>query len=112
MCFTASKLTLFFRSDKYSSANHAFSILEGLFFADAVVPEIGIPEMQIYYLNHHPYIRNAEGGYYMVYRLDGQVVTQSSIESNEEMIEGLQQGLYIINVYGQGTCLQSKLIVR
>lgn len=44
MCFTASKLTLFFRSDKYSSANHAFSILEGLFFADAVVPEIGIPD--------------------------------------------------------------------
>ena len=44
MCFIASKLTLFFRSDKYSSANHAFSILEGLFFADAVVPEIGIPD--------------------------------------------------------------------
>ena len=40
MCSTASKQTLFFRSDKYSSANHAFSILEGLFFADAVVPEI------------------------------------------------------------------------
>ena len=43
MCFTTSKLTLFFRSDKYSSANHAFSILEGLFFADAVVPEIVVP---------------------------------------------------------------------
>ncbi len=44
MCFTASKLILFFRGDKYSSANHAFSILEGLFFADAVVPEIGVPD--------------------------------------------------------------------
>lgn len=43
MCSTASKQTLFFRSDKYSSANHAFSILEGLFFADAVVPEIVVP---------------------------------------------------------------------
>ena len=42
--FYCTKLTLFFRSDKYSSANHAFSILEGIFFADAVVPEIGIPD--------------------------------------------------------------------
>ena len=46
MCFTASKLTLFFRSDKYSSANHAFSILEGLFFADAVVPKISVPDSE------------------------------------------------------------------
>ncbi len=44
MCFTVSKLALFFRSDKYSSENHAFSILEGLLFADARVLEIGIPD--------------------------------------------------------------------
>jgi predicted extracellular nuclease len=75
------------------------------------IPEIGVPSIQIYYSGYHPYIRNAEGGYYIVYRLDGQVVTQASVESNEEMINGLQQGLYIINVYGHGTCMQSKLIV-
>ena len=74
-------------------------------------PEIAIPEVHIYYLNQRPYIRNAEGGYYIVYRLDGQVVAQSSIELNEEMIDGLQQGLYIVNVYGRGKCLQTKLIV-
>ena len=47
MCFTASKLTLFFRSDKYSSANHAFSIPKGLFFADSVVPEIGVRKAEL-----------------------------------------------------------------
>lgn len=41
--FYCIKTNTFFRSDKYSSANHAFSILEGLFFADAVVPEIVVP---------------------------------------------------------------------
>ena len=46
------------------------------------------------------------------YTLTGNgVVTQSSIHHNEEMIDGLQQGLYIINVYGQGKCLQTKVIV-
>ena len=66
---------------------------------------------KIYYSDYRPHIRNAEGGYYIVYQLDGQVVTQSSIHHNEEMIDGLQQGLYIINVYGQGKCLQTKVIV-
>ena len=75
------------------------------------IPEITIPEIHIYYHNSRPYIRNAEKGYYIVYRLDGQVVAQSSIESNEQMIDDLQQGLYIINVYGKGTCLQSKVII-
>lgn len=75
------------------------------------IPEIVVPTVQIYYSDYRPHIRNAIGGYYIVYQLDGQVVTQSSITHSEEMIDGLQQGLYIINVYGQGTCLQTKLIV-
>ena len=75
------------------------------------IPEIAVPTVQIYYSDYRPHIRNAEGGYYIVYQLDGQVVTQSSIHHNEEMIDGLQQGLYIINVYGQGKCLQTKVIV-
>ena len=74
-------------------------------------PEMDMPQMDIYYDNNHPYIRNAEKGYYIVYRLDGQVVTQSKVESNEQMIDGLQQGLYIINVYGKGKCLQTKVII-
>ena len=75
------------------------------------IPEIIAPDMEIYYADYCPHIRNAEGGYYMVYRWDGQVVKQSAIHNNEEAIRGLQQGLYIINVYGQGQCLKTKILV-
>ena len=74
-------------------------------------PEIIFPEIQLYYSGSHPYIRNAAGGYYILYQLDGQVVTQKKITTQEEAILGLKQGLYIINVYGQGRCLQTKVIV-
>ena len=75
------------------------------------IPEIIAPDMEIYYADNCPHIRNAEGGYYMVYQWDGQVVKQSAIHNNEEAIRGLQQGLYIINVYGQGQCLKTKILV-
>lgn len=75
------------------------------------IPEVINPNVEIYYAEHCPHIRNAEGGYYIVYQWDGQVVKQSAIHHNEEAINGLQQGLYIINVYGQGTCLKTKILV-
>jgi predicted extracellular nuclease len=74
-------------------------------------PEVKVDFVHIYYSESIPHIRNAEGGYYIVYRQDGQVVHQSSIASNEEPITNLAQGLYIINIYGQGKCLQNKILV-
>lgn len=67
---------------------------------------------EVFYEGATPCIRNAEGGYYIVYRVDGQVVTQGKITSIEQNIDGLSQGIYILNIYGQGTCLPTKLIVR
>ena len=62
-------------------------------------------------MENHPYIRHAEGGYYIVYQWDGQIVKQAPITYNIEAIDGLQQGLYIINVYGQNQCLKTKVLV-
>lgn len=76
------------------------------------LPEITTPDVHIYYADNQPHIQNAEGGYYIVYQLDGRIVMQSQITNEQEAILGLKQGLYIINVYGQGTCLQGKLIIR
>ena len=59
-----------------------------------------------------PHIQNAEGGYYMIYRFDGSMLQQSAIATNDEAILSLKQGLYIINVYGKGECLQTKIIVK
>ena len=75
------------------------------------IPEVLNPQVEIYYADRCPHIRNAEGGYYIIYQWDGQVVQQSAIHSNETAITGLRQGLYIINVYGQGTCLKTKILV-
>ncbi len=75
------------------------------------LPENYQPNTEIYYADNCPHIRNAEGGYYMVYQWDGQIIQQAPISSNELRITGLRQGLYIINVYGQGTCLKTKILV-
>ena len=75
------------------------------------IPEIIHPQMGIYYSEDGPYIRNAEGGYYIIYQWDGQIVQQNRISHNEQIIDGLQQGLYIINVYGQGECLKTKVLI-
>ena len=47
-----------------------------------------------------------------LYRLDGLKIAQSSIASNQEPITGLAQGLYIINIYGRGKCLQTKILIQ
>ena len=74
-------------------------------------PELTNPKVEIDYIGDCPYIRNAEGGYYIVYQWDGQIIHQAAITSNSEIIDGLQQGLNIINVYGQGNCLKTKVFV-
>ena len=65
----------------------------------------------VLYHNATPCIRNAEGGYYVVYRPDGNMVMSKHITMQEERIEGLSQGLYILNIYGNGKCWQTKLLV-
>ena len=74
-------------------------------------PEVTNPKVEIHYMENHPYIRHAEGGYYIVYQWDGQIVKQAPITYNFEAIDGLQQGLYIINVYGQNQCLKTKVLI-
>ena len=75
-------------------------------------PNVSINTYQIYYEGSTPVIRNANGGHYAIYRTDGTIIRQADIHTHEEYIHGLAQGLYIVNIYGQGKCLQTKIIVR
>lgn len=74
--------------------------------------DVKINSYEVYFENHTPCIRNAQGGYYYVYRLDGNIVKQAPITTQVQEIDGLSKGLYILNIYGQGKCLKTKLIVR
>lgn len=65
----------------------------------------------VYFNNAIPYIQNAQGGHYIVYRVDGNIVKESRITTETEVIDGLPQGLYILNIYGNGKCWQTKLLV-
>lgn len=62
--------------------------------------------------NYTPYIYNAEGGYYIVYRIDGVKVKEQNISSNQEEINGLNPGIYILNIYGQGRCHKMKVWIK
>lgn len=62
--------------------------------------------------NYTPYIYNAEGGYYIVYRIDGVKVKEQNISSNQEEINGLNRGMYILNIYGQGRCHKMKVWIK
>ena len=62
--------------------------------------------------NYTPYIYNAEGGYYIVYRIDGVKVKEQNISSNQEEINGLNPGIYILNIYGQGKCHKMKVWIK
>ena len=64
------------------------------------------------FFNHElPYIMNAEGGYYYVYRVDGSVVKQEPITSQVHTISDLPQGIYILNIYSNNKCWQTKMLV-
>ena len=75
-------------------------------------PETEEVTVEIRYENAMPCIHNAEGGFYYVYSIDGSIISQSAIATNEETLYGLKQGLYIINIYAHGICLQSKIIIQ
>ena len=78
------------------------------------LPDILLTDVRLEVVEGVPHIQNAEGGAYMLYLPSGYLVTPEpvSIQSNKEPITGLQKGLYIINVYGKGTCLQTKIMVK
>ena len=76
------------------------------------LPSVSINSYQVYYNGSTPIIRNAQGGHYIIYQVDGAIVKESNIHTQEEYIYGLAQGLYILNIYGQGECLKTKIIVR
>ena len=65
----------------------------------------------VYFENEIPYIQNAAGGYYYVYRVDGNIVKEAHITAQKETIEGLTHGLYILNIYGNGKCWKTKLLI-
>lgn len=68
-------------------------------------------EVQLEQINGVPYICGAAGGYYIVYRTDGNIVTQHPIYLDEEMLAQLPKGLYILNIYGNGKCVKTKLFI-
>lgn len=79
------------------------------------LPEILLTDVRLEIVNGVPHIRNAEGGAYMLYTFDGQKVTTQpiAIHSNDQALLELQPNLhYILNIYGQGKCLQTKIMRR
>ena len=73
-------------------------------------PEVNT-DVHLKYINGQPHIYNAEGGVYRIYTLSGWEVRTTTIHSAEEIVGDLQQGLYIINIYGQSKCLQTKILI-
>ena len=73
-------------------------------------PEVNT-DVHLKYIDGQPHIYNAEGGVYRIYTLSGWEVRTTTIHSAEEIVGNLNQGLYIINIYGQGKCLQAKVVV-
>lgn len=90
-------------------------VLVGLRLDSSTTPikiQPSINSYEIYYQGEKPCIRNAKGGYYIIYRIDGQLVGQDNITSTEQEIDNLTPGIYIVSIYGQGVCLPTKIIVR
>lgn len=73
--------------------------------------DISTNSYEVFFGGETPYIKNAQGGYYAIYRVDGNMIKSANITTQLETIEGLEQGLYILNIYGNGKCWKSKLLV-
>ncbi len=60
-----------------------------------------------------PYICGAESGHYILYRIDGNMVSHNTITTQEEAITGLTSGLYILNIYTPtNEVKQAKIIIQ
>lgn len=67
----------------------------------------------IRYNNGVPYIYGAESGHYILYRIDGNMVSHNTITTQEEAITGLTSGLYILNIYTPtNEVKQAKIIIQ
>ena len=88
-------------------------VLVGLKLGEEVVEneDITTNSYEVYFNKEIPSIINAEGGHYYVYRVDGNLIKEAPITTEREAIEGLTQGIYILNIYGDGKCVQTKLLV-
>ena len=96
----------------FRSSDHD-PVLVGLRLGNALPEDedITINSFEVYFDKQIPCIKNAKGGHYFVYRVDGHLVKDAYISNQEEIIEGLTQGIYILNIYGNGKCVQTKLLV-
>lgn len=74
-------------------------------------PTLHLNNYEVYYDGATPCISNAEGGEYRIYGMDGYLVKTSKIHSVEEYIYGLRQGIYILNIYSEGKCWKTKIII-
>ena len=81
-----------------------------LVYEPDVKPETN-SNVHIKYIDGQPHIYNANGGVYRIYTLSGWEVRTTNINSAEEIVGNLNQGLYIINIYGQSKCLQTKILI-
>ena len=87
-------------------------VLVGLCLGQSTATQaVSFNNYEVYVNGETPCIRNAEDGYYIIYRVDGQIVMKDAITSTEQLIDGLSSGIYIINIYGQGTCQSTKLLI-
>jgi hypothetical protein len=96
----------------FRSSDHD-PVLVGLKLGEEVVEneDITTNSYEVYFNKEIPSIINAEGGHYYVYRVDGNLIKEAPITTEREAIEGLTQGIYILNIYGNGKCVQTKLLV-
>ena len=96
----------------FRSSDHD-PVLVGLKLGEEVVEneDITTNSYEVYFNKEIPSIINAEGGHYYVYRIDGNLIKEAPITTEREAIEGLTQGIYILNIYGNGKCVQTKLLV-
>lgn len=96
----------------FRSSDHD-PVLVGLKLGEKIVEnkDVTTNSYEVYFNDELPTIVNAEGGHYYVYRVDGNLVKEAPIATDREALEGLSQGLYILNIYGNGKCLQTKLLI-
>jgi hypothetical protein len=77
------------------------------------VPETNKTQVYVGYENGTLYLYNAEGGAYRIYSWNGKSLTTDYqvVTSNQEPLQGLKNGLYIISTYSHGTSKNIKIII-
>ena len=78
------------------------------------VPETNKTQVYVGYENGTLYLYNAEGGAYRIYSWNGKSLTTDYqvVTSNQEPLQGLKNGLYIISTYSHGTSKNIKILIH